>query len=82
MHGIASASVLIAVFAVIALAGLYIAVRIYLAGGPRWKTAPHPVAEYQAAEHPVAEYPANEHPVSEHPVGERIALARAEQEDS
>ena len=51
MHGIVSASVLIAVFAVIALAGLYVAVRIHLAGSTRRKARPRPAED----EHPVDE---------------------------
>jgi hypothetical protein len=35
MHGMVSAGILIATFAVVAFAGLYVAIRIYLAGGPR-----------------------------------------------
>jgi hypothetical protein len=35
MHGILSAAILICVFAVFAVAGLYAAVRAYLAGGRR-----------------------------------------------
>ena len=35
MHGMLSAGILIATFAVVAIAGLYVAIRIYLAGGPR-----------------------------------------------
>jgi len=58
MHGMVSASILIAVFAVIALAGLYVAVRIHLAGRTRRKASPRP---------------AEEHPVDEHPVDERVA---------
>ena len=57
MHGMVSASILIAVFAVIALAGLYVAVRIHLAGSTRRKARPRP---------------AEEHPVDEHPVDERV----------
>jgi hypothetical protein len=37
MHGMVSASILIAVFAAVALAGLYVAIRIHLAGGTRRK---------------------------------------------
>jgi hypothetical protein len=35
MHGMLSAGILIATFALVAVAGLYVAVRVYLAGGPR-----------------------------------------------
>jgi hypothetical protein len=35
MHGMVSAGILIATFAVVAIAGLYVAIRIYLAGAPR-----------------------------------------------
>jgi hypothetical protein len=58
MHGIVSASILIAVFAVIALAGLYVAVRIHLAGSTRRKARPRP---------------AEAHPGDERPVDERVA---------
>jgi hypothetical protein len=39
MHGMVSAGILIATFALVAIAGLYVAVRIYLAGGPRKSAA-------------------------------------------
>jgi hypothetical protein len=46
MHGMVSAGILIAMFAVVAVAGLYVAVRVYLAGGPRKAAAgPGPGAE-------------------------------------
>jgi hypothetical protein len=35
MHGMLSAGILIAAFAAIAVAGLYLAIRIHLAGGQR-----------------------------------------------
>jgi hypothetical protein len=35
MHGMLSAGILIAVFAAVALACLYVAVRVLVAGGPR-----------------------------------------------
>ena len=57
MHGMVTASILIAVFAVIALAGLYVAVRIHLAGSTRRKASPRLVQE---------------HPVDERPVDERV----------
>lgn len=45
MHGMVSASILIAVFAAIALAGLYVAIRIHLAGATRRKTGKRQVGE-------------------------------------
>lgn len=45
MHGMVSASILIAVFAAIALAGLYVAIRIHLAGGTRRKAGKRQVVE-------------------------------------
>jgi hypothetical protein len=35
MHGMLSAVVLVAVFAAVAAAGLYVAIRVYAAGGRR-----------------------------------------------